>query len=118
MRYHTPSRRPRVQDRLRYNDRNVFNRLSRQRRSTHEQVTPPVETVPDIEIASATLKSRTMVSTPPKGLGPSTEDTLGTDIDPGAQGDGGKVNLHHPANLKAAPVTQAIGSQEIKGARC
>ncbi|GJY88156.1 reverse transcriptase domain-containing protein [Tanacetum coccineum] len=38
VRYHTPSRRPRVQDRLRYNDGNVFNRLSRQRRSVHERL--------------------------------------------------------------------------------
>ncbi|GJU84146.1 reverse transcriptase domain-containing protein [Tanacetum coccineum] len=38
MRYHTSSRRPRVQDRLRYNDGNVFNRLSRRRRSVHERL--------------------------------------------------------------------------------
>ncbi|GJS19837.1 hypothetical protein Tco_0448469 [Tanacetum coccineum] len=81
------------------------------------EVAPPVETAPDTEITSATLKSRTMVSTPPKGLGPSTEDPLETDVDPGARGDGEKTNLHHPADLKAAPVTRAIGSQEIKGAR-
>ncbi|GJT60486.1 hypothetical protein Tco_1004019 [Tanacetum coccineum] len=36
VRYHTPSRRRRVQDRLRYNDGNVFNRLSRRMRSVHE----------------------------------------------------------------------------------
>ncbi|GJY52580.1 hypothetical protein Tco_0443427 [Tanacetum coccineum] len=36
VRYHTSSRRPRVQDRLRYNNGNVFNRLSRRRRSVHE----------------------------------------------------------------------------------
>ncbi|GKB84872.1 hypothetical protein Tco_0957144 [Tanacetum coccineum] len=81
------------------------------------EVAPPVETAPDTQIASATLKSRTMVSTPPKGLGPSIEDPLETDDDPGARGNGGKANLHHPADLKAAPVTRAIGSQEIKGAR-
>ncbi|GKB62264.1 hypothetical protein Tco_0918450 [Tanacetum coccineum] len=46
-----------------------------------------------------------------------TEDPLETDVDPGARGDERKANLHHPANLKAAPVTRAIGSQEIKGAR-
>ncbi|GJW26746.1 hypothetical protein Tco_0040557 [Tanacetum coccineum] len=80
------------------------------------EVAPPVETVPDTETASATLESRTMVSTP-KGLGPSTEDPLETDVDSGARGDGGKANLHHPADLKAAPVIRAIGSQEIKGAR-
>ncbi|GKE47804.1 hypothetical protein Tco_1479062 [Tanacetum coccineum] len=39
------------------------------------------------------------------------------DVDPGARGNGGKVNLHHPADMKVAPVTRAIGSQEIKGAR-
>ncbi|GJY41832.1 hypothetical protein Tco_0429102 [Tanacetum coccineum] len=94
VRYHTSSRRPRVQDRLRYNDENVFN-----------------------QIASATLKSRTMVSTPPKGLRPSTEDPLVTAVDPGAQGDEGKANLYHPVDLKATPVTRAIGSQEIKDAR-
>ncbi|GJS53947.1 hypothetical protein Tco_0627309 [Tanacetum coccineum] len=38
VRYHTSSRRPRVQDRLRYNDGNVFNRLSRRRRSVHERL--------------------------------------------------------------------------------
>ncbi|GJU40923.1 hypothetical protein Tco_1193880 [Tanacetum coccineum] len=38
VRYHTPSRRPGVQDRLRYNDGNVFNRLSRRRRSVHERL--------------------------------------------------------------------------------
>ncbi|GJX03595.1 hypothetical protein Tco_0189511 [Tanacetum coccineum] len=38
VRNHTPSRRPRVQDRLRYNDGNVFNRLSRRRRSVHERL--------------------------------------------------------------------------------
>ncbi|GKE05495.1 hypothetical protein Tco_1397513, partial [Tanacetum coccineum] len=81
------------------------------------EVAPPVETAPNTEIASATLKSRTIVSTPPKGLEPSTEDPLETDVDPGARGDGRKANLHHPADLKAAPVTRAIGSQEIKGAR-
>ncbi|GJR28227.1 hypothetical protein Tco_1104459 [Tanacetum coccineum] len=119
VRYHTPSRRPRVQDRLRYNDGNVFNHLSRRRRRILPalEVAPPVEVVPDTEITSATLKSRTMISTPPKGLGPSTEDPLETDVDAGAQGDRGKANLHHPADLKAAPVTRAIGSQEIKGAR-
>ncbi|GKE74918.1 hypothetical protein Tco_1536959 [Tanacetum coccineum] len=101
VRYHTSSRRPRVQDRLRYNDGNVFNRLSHRRR----------------KITSATLKSRTMVSIPPKGLGPSTEDPIEIDVDPGARGDGEKTNLHHPADLKAAPVTRAIRSQEVKGAR-
>ncbi|GJW85907.1 hypothetical protein Tco_0159052 [Tanacetum coccineum] len=119
VRHHTPSRRPRVQDRLRYNDGNVFNRLSRQDLGILPalKVAPPVETIPDIETTSATSKSRTMVSTPPKGLGPSTEDTLETDVDLGARGDRGKANLHNPADLKAAPVTRAIGSQEIKGAR-
>ncbi|GJZ13837.1 hypothetical protein Tco_0549067 [Tanacetum coccineum] len=38
VRYHISSRRPRVQDRLRYNDGNVFNRLSRRRRSIHERL--------------------------------------------------------------------------------
>ncbi|GJU74065.1 hypothetical protein Tco_1265470 [Tanacetum coccineum] len=38
VRYHTSSRRPRVQDRLRYNDGNVFNRLRRRRRSVHERL--------------------------------------------------------------------------------
>ncbi|GJZ13457.1 reverse transcriptase domain-containing protein [Tanacetum coccineum] len=38
VRYHTSSRRPRVQDRLRYNNGNVFNRLSRRRRSIHERL--------------------------------------------------------------------------------
>ncbi|GJX41313.1 reverse transcriptase domain-containing protein [Tanacetum coccineum] len=38
VRHHTPSRRPRVQDSLRYNDGNVFNRLSRRRRSVHERL--------------------------------------------------------------------------------
>ncbi|GJX68448.1 reverse transcriptase domain-containing protein [Tanacetum coccineum] len=38
VRYHTPLRRPRVQDRLRYNDGNVFNHLSRRRRSVHERL--------------------------------------------------------------------------------
>ncbi|GKC43445.1 hypothetical protein Tco_1061167 [Tanacetum coccineum] len=119
VRYHTPSRRPRVQDRLRYNDGNVFNRLSRQALGILSalEVSPPVETVPDTETTSATLKSRTMVSTPPKGLGPSTKDPLETDVDPGARGDGEKENLHHPADLKAAPVTRANRSQEIKGVR-
>ncbi|GJY58170.1 hypothetical protein Tco_0458062 [Tanacetum coccineum] len=65
------------------------------------EVAPPVETVPDTETASATLKSRTMVSTP-KGLGPSTEDPLEADVDPGARRDRGKANLHHLADLKAA----------------
>ncbi|GKE47414.1 reverse transcriptase domain-containing protein, partial [Tanacetum coccineum] len=106
VRYHTSSRRPRVQDRLRYNDGSVFNRLSRQALGILPalEVAPPVETAPDTEITSATLKSRTMVSTPPKGLGPSTEDPLETDVDPGARGDGEKANLHHPADLKAAPL--------------
>ncbi|GKA24877.1 hypothetical protein Tco_0710910 [Tanacetum coccineum] len=74
VRYHTPSKRPRVQDRLRYNDGNVFNRLSRQALGILPalEVAPPVETVPDTETTSAALKSRTMVSTPPKGLGPGT----------------------------------------------
>ncbi|GKD16171.1 hypothetical protein Tco_1205329 [Tanacetum coccineum] len=114
VRYHTPSRRPRVQDHLRYNNGNV------QALGIHPalEVTPPVETVPDTETTFVTLKSRAMVSTPPKGLGQSIEDPLETDVDPGGQGDGGKANLHHPADLKAAPVTRAIGSQEIKGARC
>ncbi|GJR86052.1 hypothetical protein Tco_0210063 [Tanacetum coccineum] len=119
VRYHTSSRRPRVQDRLRYNDGNVFNRLIRQALGILPvlEVAPPVQTAPDTEIASATLKSRTMVSTPPKGLGPSTEDPLETDVDPGARGNVGKENLHHPADLKAALVTRAIESQEIKGAK-
>ncbi|GKC09898.1 hypothetical protein Tco_1001508, partial [Tanacetum coccineum] len=95
VRYHASSRRPRVQDRLRYNDGSVFNRLSRQALGILPalEVAPPVETAPDTEITSATLKSRTMVSTPPKGLGPSTEDPLETDVDPGARGDGEKTNL-------------------------
>ncbi|GKD62087.1 hypothetical protein Tco_1299596, partial [Tanacetum coccineum] len=38
VRYHTSSRRPRVQDRLRYNDGNMFNRLSRRRISVHERL--------------------------------------------------------------------------------
>ncbi|GKB95085.1 reverse transcriptase domain-containing protein [Tanacetum coccineum] len=38
VRYHTSSRRPRVQDRLRYNDGSMFNRLSRRRRSVHERL--------------------------------------------------------------------------------
>ncbi|GKD04955.1 hypothetical protein Tco_1179929 [Tanacetum coccineum] len=115
MRYHTPSRRPRVQDRLRYNDGNVAGQALGILPAL--EVAPPVETVPDTEITFATLKSRTMVSTPPKGLGSSTEDPLETDADPGARGDEGKGNLHHPADLKVVPVKRAIGSQEIKGAR-
>ncbi|GKC90440.1 hypothetical protein Tco_1151089, partial [Tanacetum coccineum] len=89
VRYHTSSRRPRVQDRLKYNDGNVFNRLSRRRRSVHERLS-------DTYSPSMT----------------STEDPLETDVDPGARGDGEKTNLHHPADLKAAPVTRAIESQE------
>ncbi|GKA60481.1 hypothetical protein Tco_0759888 [Tanacetum coccineum] len=81
------------------------------------EVVPLVETAPDTEITSATLKSRTMVSIPPKGLGPSTKDPLEIDVDLGARGDGEKTNLHRPADLKAALVTRAIGSQEVKGAR-
>ncbi|GJR41336.1 hypothetical protein Tco_1564260 [Tanacetum coccineum] len=81
------------------------------------EVAPPVETDLDTETTSATLKSHTMVSTPPNGLGPSTKDPLETDVDPRARGDEGKANLHHLADMKAAPVTRAIGSQEIKGAR-
>ncbi|GKB48660.1 hypothetical protein Tco_0899413 [Tanacetum coccineum] len=38
VRYHTPSRRPRVQDHLGYNDGNVFNCLTRRRRSVHERL--------------------------------------------------------------------------------
>ncbi|GJZ71143.1 reverse transcriptase domain-containing protein [Tanacetum coccineum] len=38
VRYHTSSRRPRVQDRLRYNNGNMFNRLSRRRKSVHERL--------------------------------------------------------------------------------
>ncbi|GJX76148.1 reverse transcriptase domain-containing protein [Tanacetum coccineum] len=76
------------------------------------EVAPPVETAPNTEIASATLKGRAMVSAPPNGLGPSIEDPLETDVDPGARGDGEKASLHHPADLKAAPVTRAIESQE------
>ncbi|GKB90842.1 hypothetical protein Tco_0963114 [Tanacetum coccineum] len=81
------------------------------------EVAPPVKTVPDTETPSVTLKSHMMVSTPPNGLGPRIEDPLEIYINPGARGDGWKANLHHPADLKAAPVIQAIGSQEIKGAR-
>ncbi|GJW62961.1 reverse transcriptase domain-containing protein [Tanacetum coccineum] len=78
------------------------------------EVVPLVETAPDTEITSATLKSRTMVSIPPKGLGPSTEDPLEIDVDLGARGDGEKTNLHRLADLKAAPVTRAIGKSESK----
>ncbi|GKF27063.1 hypothetical protein Tco_0082957, partial [Tanacetum coccineum] len=81
------------------------------------EVAPLIEIVPDTEITFTTLKSRTMVSTHPKGLGPSTEDPHETNTDPGVRGDEGKGNLHHPADLKVAPVKRAIGSQEIKGAR-
>ncbi|GKB23377.1 hypothetical protein Tco_0862778 [Tanacetum coccineum] len=105
------SRKAPRKDRLRYNDENVFNRLSRLDRAGQDlgilpalEVAPPVETALDIEITSAILKSRTMVSTSPKGLVSSTEDPLETDVDPGARGDGEKTNLHHPADLKAAPV--------------
>ncbi|GJY37809.1 hypothetical protein Tco_0424173 [Tanacetum coccineum] len=101
VRYHTSSRRPRVQDRLRYNNGNVFNRLSRIRPAL--EVVPLVETAPDAEITSATLKGRTMVSIPPKGLGPSTKDPLEIDVDQ-EQRDGEKTNPHRPADLKAAPV--------------
>ncbi|GJT83321.1 hypothetical protein Tco_1057663, partial [Tanacetum coccineum] len=38
VRYHTSSRRPRVHDRLRYNNGNLFNRPSRRRRSVHERL--------------------------------------------------------------------------------
>ncbi|GJW05067.1 hypothetical protein Tco_1563923 [Tanacetum coccineum] len=48
VRYHTSSRRPRVQDRLRYNDENVFNRQALGILSALE-VAPPVETAPDTE---------------------------------------------------------------------
>ncbi|GJY17282.1 hypothetical protein Tco_0388773 [Tanacetum coccineum] len=113
VRYHTSSRRPRVQDRLRYNDENVFNRLSRRRRSVHERLS---DTYSPSMTRSPTLKSRTMVSTPPKGLGPCTEDPLETDVDPGARGDGGKANLHYPADLKAAP--RGDGVAGIKRRRC
>ncbi|GJW88562.1 reverse transcriptase domain-containing protein [Tanacetum coccineum] len=60
VRYHTSSRRPRVQDRLRYNDGSVFNCLSRILPAL--EVAPPVETAPDIEITFTTLKSRMMKS--------------------------------------------------------
>ncbi|GKD43374.1 reverse transcriptase domain-containing protein [Tanacetum coccineum] len=90
VRYHTSSRRPRVQDCLRYNDGNVFNRQALGILPTLE-VVPSVEATPDTKITSATLESR-------------------------AREDGEKMNLHHLANLKAALVTRAIGSQEVKGA--
>ncbi|GKD37483.1 reverse transcriptase domain-containing protein [Tanacetum coccineum] len=62
VRYHTPSRRPRVQDHLRYNDGNVFNRLSRQALGILPalEVASSVETIPKIETTFASLKSRTM----------------------------------------------------------
>ncbi|GKE70252.1 hypothetical protein Tco_1528324, partial [Tanacetum coccineum] len=92
VRYHTSSRRARVQYCLRYNDGSVFNRLSHRRRSVHERLSDtyspsmtrsrpsrtssrdpsrirsrsPSRDRPDTEITSATLKSHTMVSTPPK----------------------------------------------------
>ncbi|GKA27016.1 hypothetical protein Tco_0713184 [Tanacetum coccineum] len=81
------------------------------------EVVPLVETAPDAEITSTTLEGRTMVSIPPKGLGPSTEDLLEIDVGPGARRGGEKTNPYRPADLKAAPVTRAIGSQEVKGAR-
>ncbi|GKD72441.1 reverse transcriptase domain-containing protein [Tanacetum coccineum] len=121
VRYHTPSRRPRVQDRLRYNDGNVFNRLSCRRRSVHERLS-------DTYSPSMTRSkpSRTSSRDPSRIRGRSSSrdhsrhrDHL-RDIEEsydGARGDGGKANLHHPADLKVAPVTRAIGSQEIKGAR-
>ncbi|GJS19481.1 hypothetical protein Tco_0448113 [Tanacetum coccineum] len=112
VRYHTSSRRPRVQDCLRYNDGNVFNRLSRRRRSVYERLG-------DTYSPSMTRSrpSRTSSRDPSPIRGPSTEDPLKTNVDPGARGDEGKVNLYHLADLKAAPVTRAIRSQEIKGAR-
>ncbi|GKC39427.1 hypothetical protein Tco_1051811 [Tanacetum coccineum] len=79
------------------------------------EVVPLVEIAPDAEITSVTLKGRTMVYIPPKGLGPSTEDPLEIDVDPGARRDGEKTNPHRPAALKVAPVTRAIGSQEAVG---
>ncbi|GJW85140.1 vacuolar fusion protein CCZ1 homolog isoform X1 [Tanacetum coccineum] len=81
------------------------------------EVVPLVETAPNAEITSATLKSRMMVSIPPNGLGPSTEDPLEIDVDPGARRDGDKTNLHRLADLKAALVTRAIRSQE-EDAKC
>ncbi|GKD74066.1 hypothetical protein Tco_1332348 [Tanacetum coccineum] len=81
------------------------------------EVFPLVETAPDANITSVTLKGRTMVSIPTKGLGPSTEDPLEIDVDPGARRDGEKTNPPRPEDLKAAPVIRAIGSQEVKGAR-
>ncbi|GJU11946.1 hypothetical protein Tco_1134342 [Tanacetum coccineum] len=76
------------------------------------EVVPLVKTVPDAEITLTTLKGGTMISIPPRGLRPSTENPLEIDIDPRTQRDGEKTNPLRLANQKAAPVTQAIGSQE------
>ncbi|GJY18815.1 reverse transcriptase domain-containing protein [Tanacetum coccineum] len=116
VRYHTPSRRPRVQDRLRYNDGNVFNRLSRRRRSVHERLS-------DTYSPSMTRSrpSRTSSKDPSRirGRSPSRDRSRHRDHlwDIEESSTRRWRESDHPADLKAAPVTRAIGSQEIKGVR-
>ncbi|GJU70763.1 hypothetical protein Tco_1262168, partial [Tanacetum coccineum] len=117
VRYHTSSRRPRVQDRLRYNNGNVFNRLSHRRRCVHERLSDTYSP----KITSATLKSRVKrylgQSILFKGLDQGNRGPPRDKHDLRARRDGEKTNLHRPADLKAAPVTQSIGSQEIRNFR-
>ncbi|GJX22001.1 hypothetical protein Tco_0226446 [Tanacetum coccineum] len=106
MRYHTYSRRPRVRDCLRYNDGNVFNCLSRRRRSVHKRFS-------DTYSPSMTRSrpSRTSSRDPSRirGRSPSRDCS---------QHRNRLCNIGESYDdLKAAPVTQDIGSQEIKGAR-
>ncbi|GKD37358.1 hypothetical protein Tco_1257565 [Tanacetum coccineum] len=121
VRYHTSSRRPRVQDRLRYNNGNVFNRLSRRRRSVHERLSDtysPSMTRSRPSETSSRDPSRIRSRSPGRDR-PRRRDHLRNieESYDGAQRDGEKTNLHRPADLKAAPVTRAIGSQEVKGGR-
>ncbi|GJU44605.1 hypothetical protein Tco_1201871 [Tanacetum coccineum] len=118
VRYHTSSRRPRVQDRLRYNDGNVFNRLSRQRRSVHERLSDTYSP----SMTRSRFRQGQALGYPSRIEGPRTKykDPLETDVRSRSRGikkEENAIILHINADLKAAPVTRAIGSQEIKGAR-
>ncbi|GJV13785.1 reverse transcriptase domain-containing protein [Tanacetum coccineum] len=68
---------------------------------------PALGNAPERKIVPVTRKNRMAIRTP-------RELQLSTEIDPAMYKGGGKVNPHHPADRKAAPVKEGTGSQGQK----
>ncbi|GKA54674.1 reverse transcriptase domain-containing protein [Tanacetum coccineum] len=102
-RYRNPSERLKVQDRLRYNDRHVLDRLGHRRQSAFDR----------LKTAPVASKNHVIIPAPPMGRGPNMDIARATETAPAMRKEEGKVNPRHLAYWRVAPAIEDTESQEV-----